>query len=106
MHRACSHAAADDLAATAVLAGAGRLHGTAGTNQPVGHARIPAALPAWPAQELRRTGHLTAPPTPAACAGQSAGVGFTEKLNRAAYTLGGARCRGPLDPPGHRDRLT
>ncbi|MFD8978918.1 bifunctional DNA primase/polymerase [Streptomyces sp. NPDC059564] len=103
---------------------------TAGTYRPVGTALRPAPLPAWLAEELRRTGHLAEPAaaTPrrvpprarqavlaagggldrtsrllaallsdvAACSQLPEGVGFTEKLNRAAYTLGGLAAAGHL----------
>ncbi|MFI8221453.1 bifunctional DNA primase/polymerase [Streptomyces sp. NPDC085932] len=101
-----------------------------GTYTPVGDAREPAALPAWLAQELDRTGHLPAPtiPTPRpvpprarqavfaagggrahaqrllasvlapveACGEIAEGAGFSEALNRAAYTLGGFIAAGRL----------
>ncbi|MFI7386501.1 bifunctional DNA primase/polymerase [Streptomyces sp. NPDC049813] len=92
---------------------------TAGTYEPVGTVRTPAPLPQWLAAELVRTGHVPAPAAPAAappplpaarrrrapkaatrviepllddvarCAAVAEGAGFTEKLNRAAYTAGG-----------------
>ncbi|WP_435854008.1 bifunctional DNA primase/polymerase [Streptomyces purpurascens] len=102
-----------------------------GTYTPVGEAREPAALPLWLAQELDRTGHLTAPHIPAPrpvppraqqavlaagggrqearhalatilapveeCGQVAEGAGFSDALNRAAFTLGGliAACRLP-----------
>ncbi|MER5699126.1 bifunctional DNA primase/polymerase [Streptomyces mirabilis] len=89
---------------------------TAGTYIPVGEARHPAPLPGWLAADLARTGHVPSPkaPQPAqavpparrapkragrvleplledvrACGAVPEGAGFTEKLNRAAYTAGG-----------------
>lgn len=94
----------------------------AGTYTPVGPARQPAALPRWLAADLARTGHVPGPEGPAvqvparprrraprsahrvlepllaevaACAAAAEGAGFTEKLNRAAFTAGG------LLPGGH-----
>ncbi|MGW1564357.1 bifunctional DNA primase/polymerase [Streptomyces sp. NPDC002144] len=91
----------------------------AGTYTRVGSVRRPAPLPHWLADELVRTGHVAPspaerrPPTPpagrprrqapksasrilqpllelvAACATVPEGAGFTEKLNRAAFTAGG-----------------
>ncbi|MEU3795971.1 bifunctional DNA primase/polymerase [Streptomyces fructofermentans] len=88
----------------------------AGSYVAVGTARYPAPLPSWLAEELTRTGHVpsatsTEPTPPVArvrrapkraasvleqllaevrgCAATSEGAGFTEKLNRAAYTAGG-----------------
>ncbi|MFE9934238.1 bifunctional DNA primase/polymerase [Streptomyces sp. NPDC005533] len=105
----------------------------AGTYTPVGPERRPAALPAWLAQELQRTGHLPAAHIPAprpvpprareavieagggrdqstrlltalladvaACSHVTEGAGFSEKLNRAAYTLGGLVSAGHLNGP-------
>ncbi|MEU8718452.1 bifunctional DNA primase/polymerase [Streptomyces sp. NPDC048663] len=92
---------------------------TAGTYTRVGKARRPAPLPDWLAGELARTGHTqdtqehslptAAPSGPsrrraaasafrilsplleavAACRPIPEGAGFTEKLNRAAFTAGG-----------------
>ncbi|MFF4902826.1 bifunctional DNA primase/polymerase [Streptomyces sp. NPDC001068] len=99
-----------------------------------GSARRPAVLPEWLSAELRRTGHVigsrkaaAAEPSlpelprhrPAAaeqlvdplialvaeCAAASEGTGFTEKLNRAAYTAGGLVGAGHLDHATIRDRL-
>ncbi|MCL7429367.1 bifunctional DNA primase/polymerase [Streptomyces sp. YS415] len=95
----------------------------AGVYTPVGPARRPAPLPRWLADELARTGHVPAETPPvavpaprrsrrrapaaaarvlepliaevAACAAVPEGAGFTEKLNRAAFTAGG------LIPGGH-----
>ncbi len=91
----------------------------AGTYTRVGKARRPALLPGWLAAELARTGHVPSSPAnrlppdaptarPRRRAGKSAsrilepllelvaacgpipeGAGFTEKLNRAAFTAGG-----------------
>ncbi|MGW3149494.1 bifunctional DNA primase/polymerase [Streptomyces sp. NPDC001177] len=89
----------------------------AGTYTPVGTARHPAPLPDWLALELARTGHVPQIQTPdpdsvpaapprrapktanrvlesllaqvAACEPFPEGAGFTEKLNRAAFTAGG-----------------
>ncbi|WP_331734318.1 bifunctional DNA primase/polymerase [Streptomyces sp. NBC_00887] len=108
----------------------------AGTYTPVGDARLPALLPGWLAAELRRTGHVPEPaPAPArgpaprpvrpargtppglrllepllaevrACAAADAGMAFTEKLNRAAYTAGGLVAAGHLAEPWAQDLLT
>lgn len=105
----------------------------AGTYTPVGSARLPALLPAWLAAELRRTGHVPGPaparvpgPRPVrpaggvsralrllepllaevrACAAAAEGTGFTEKLNRAAYTAGGLVAAGLLAGPRAQDLL-
>ncbi|WP_331738495.1 bifunctional DNA primase/polymerase [Embleya sp. NBC_00896] len=98
----------------------------AGTYRPIGATRVPAPLPAWLADDLRRTGHTVTdhpsapPPAPppthsnggdtrdalrslapllekvAACAASPQGTGFSEKLNRAAYTAGGLVAAGRL----------
>ncbi|MFH9670606.1 bifunctional DNA primase/polymerase [Streptomyces globisporus] len=102
----------------------------AGTYRALGACRKPAVLPAWLAEELKRTGHLPRksqagpwqpPPRArqavaaaggggqgplgilvpvlaevAACAAQSQGTGFSEKLNRASYTAGGLVTAGFL----------
>ncbi|MFB7292724.1 bifunctional DNA primase/polymerase [Actinacidiphila glaucinigra] len=86
-----------------------------GTYQRTGRATLPAPLPRWLATELTRTGHVHLPQQPAAqprrltpttrdgavrtlqtllgaldaCAAVPEGAGFTEKLNRAAFTAGG-----------------
>ncbi len=92
---------------------------TTGTYTRVGKARRPAPLPDWLAAELARTGHVPASPATgvapaipatrtrrrapksanrilepllelvAACETLPEGAGFTEKLNRAAFTAGG-----------------
>ncbi|WP_338704400.1 bifunctional DNA primase/polymerase (plasmid) [Streptomyces sp. Q6] len=95
---------------------------TAGSYRPLGTARTPALLPDWLAAELVRTGHV--PPSPAAapvpvprrsrpgkgadrllapllaevaaCAAVPEGASFSEKLNRAAYTVGGLTAGGYL----------
>ncbi|WP_079050949.1 bifunctional DNA primase/polymerase [Streptomyces sp. NRRL F-5122] len=101
-----------------------------GTYTAIGEVREPAALPAWLAQELERTGHLPASTIPAprpvppraqqavlaagggsartqhlltavlapveACGQVSDGAGFSDALNRAAYTLGGLVAGGRL----------
>jgi hypothetical protein len=91
----------------------------AGQYRFVDSTRVPAPLPGWLEKELLRTGHGPAQVIPSAestlprqqsprsvrmtparmlgslledvhaCAGTPRGVGFTEKLNRAAYTAGG-----------------
>ncbi|MFE3501950.1 bifunctional DNA primase/polymerase [Kitasatospora sp. NPDC059146] len=96
----------------------------AGTYQVVGDGRRPAPLPTWLASELTRTGHRIPAagesPAPvsatsgrrrpraaartlgpllqevAGCARVPEGAGFTEKLNRAAYTAGGLVGAGAL----------
>ncbi|MFJ2952898.1 bifunctional DNA primase/polymerase [Streptomyces sp. NPDC087226] len=107
-----------------------------GTYTPVGEAREPAVLPLWLAQELDRTGHLTAPNIPAprpvppraqqavltagggrqeavpalatvlasveACGEVAEGAGFSDTLNRAAYTLGGLIAAGRLPEEAER----
>ncbi|MET7434429.1 MULTISPECIES: bifunctional DNA primase/polymerase [Streptomyces] len=100
-----------------------------------GTARRPAVLPDWLRRELSRTGHVLEPQRPAApaaavpvvrrqgratsaerlidplialvaeCAAAPEGTGFTEKLNRAAYTAGGLVGSGYLDHATIRDRL-
>ncbi|MGW2461834.1 bifunctional DNA primase/polymerase [Streptomyces sp. NPDC001761] len=101
-----------------------------GTYTPVDNVREPAALPSWLAQELARTGHLSAPTIPVprpvppraqqavlaagggrdrtqrmlasvlapveACGQVNEGAGFSDTLNRAAYTLGGLVAAGRL----------
>ncbi|MFD5610570.1 bifunctional DNA primase/polymerase [Kitasatospora sp. NPDC127060] len=95
-----------------------------GAYQAIGEARLPAPLPTWLADELTRTGHRipTAGEEPAPapapvrprraraashpltpllqevtdCARVPQGAGFTEKLNRAAYTAGGLVAAGHL----------
>jgi len=107
---------------------------TAGLYTPLGAVREPAPLPAWLAAELRRTGHaIQASPNPGPqprrqvrptrpgaaqallqslvetvreCAGQAEGTGFTEKLNRAAYTAGGLAGAGHLNQAEARQELT
>ncbi len=107
---------------------------TAGVYTPLGTTRDPAPLPAWLAAELRRTGHvIQAPPVPTPrshrqarplrtgapqallqsfietvreCADQAEGTGFTEKLNRAAYTAGGLVGAGHLNQAEARQCLT
>ncbi|MFF1300427.1 MULTISPECIES: bifunctional DNA primase/polymerase [unclassified Streptomyces] len=103
-----------------------------GTYAPEGTARLPAPLPGWLHAELVRTGHVIAPPVPrqplartrrtrrpaaahrvltplvdeiAQCATASEGTGFTEKLNRAAYTAGGLVAAGHLEETAVRDQL-
>lgn len=106
----------------------------AGVYTPAGAVREPAPLPAWLAAELTRTGHVIRPsplpaPRPAAktsharygaaegllepllesvreCAALSEGTGFTEKLNRAAYTAGGLVGAGHLNQDETRRRLS
>ncbi|MFI2764329.1 bifunctional DNA primase/polymerase [Streptomyces echinatus] len=99
-----------------------------------GTVRIPAPLPEWLHAELIRTGHVVAPPPrrsanpvprsrrshrPAAankvmdplvrevehCASAPEGTGFTEKLNRAAYTAGGLAAAGHLEHAAVREQL-
>ncbi|MFD9053250.1 bifunctional DNA primase/polymerase [Streptomyces zaomyceticus] len=107
-----------------------------GTYEAVGTARMPAPLPDWLAMELTRTGHALPPecsrPAPApvslardsrspkraqrlldplvaavsACAATTEGVGFTEKLNRAAFTAGGLIAAGHLDESTVRGLLS
>ncbi|KUN00274.1 DNA primase [Streptomyces yokosukanensis] len=92
-----------------------------------GPARRPAPLPAWLHAELVRTGHLVVPPVPrpprpggggvrhrvrgaaarrvlvplvaevVRCGAAPEGTGFTEKLNRAAFTAGGLAAAGHLE---------
>lgn len=106
---------------------------TDGSYQALGSARLPAPLPAWLEAELTRTGHVIEPPAPipakavprarrgrgktahrilkplieavTACAAAPEGTGFTEKLNRAAYTAGGLTAAGHLDEPTVREQL-
>ncbi|MFE7777614.1 bifunctional DNA primase/polymerase [Streptomyces sp. NPDC057445] len=107
---------------------------TQGTYRRVGAARMPGPLPTWLRTELIRTGHLIAPqparradtaplriraPRPAAahrildplisevaqCAAAPEGCGFTEKLNRAAYTAGGLAAAGHIEERAARDHL-
>lgn len=104
----------------------------AGTYEPIGPARQPAPLPPWLASELQRTGHVITVPAPPKrphrpppahrttaaqkllhpllhavreCALQPEGTGFTEKLNRAAYTAGGLAAAGHLDEAKTRQEL-
>ncbi|WP_370271200.1 bifunctional DNA primase/polymerase [Streptomyces sp. V4I8] len=108
---------------------------TAGTYTAEGSTRVPAPLPDWLWAELIRTGHVIAPATPkpsvakapvprprrktsaahrvldpliavvAQCATTPEGAGFTEKLNRAAYTAGGLVAAGHLEEAAVRDLL-
>jgi len=105
----------------------------AGTYTPLGAVRDPAPLPAWLAAELRRTGHVvqaSPAPVPRArerhrvpragaaqallqplietvreCAAHAEGTGFTEKLNRAAFTAGGLAGAGHLNQAEARQEL-
>ncbi|MFI8008428.1 bifunctional DNA primase/polymerase [Streptomyces sp. NPDC086010] len=105
----------------------------AGVYIPLGAARHAAPLPAWLAAELTRTGHVKAesaiprprPRIPARlpwagasqallqplietvreCAVYTEGTGFTEKLNRAAYTAGGLAGAGHLNQAQARQEL-
>ncbi|MEU1824259.1 bifunctional DNA primase/polymerase [Streptomyces abikoensis] len=102
-----------------------------GTYRPVEPAREPAPLPAWLAAELTRTGHaITSGPGPQrvtptlarraeivdglsrlleaveACAAAPEGTGFSDKLNRAAFTAGGLVAAGRLSQAQAVDRLT
>ncbi|WP_411120282.1 bifunctional DNA primase/polymerase [Streptomyces sp. 058-1L] len=101
-----------------------------GAYQPLMPAVEPAPLPAWLLTELARTGHVhaasadhrQAPPalsrcseiqaltrlveTVEACATAPAGTGFSEKLNRAAYTAGGLVAAGRLSHAQAVQRLT
>jgi bifunctional DNA primase/polymerase-like protein len=98
-----------------------------------GAARLPAPLPGWLRDELARTGHVIAaerprPPVPGPrsrrgrpaaaarvleplveqveqCALAPEGTGFTEKLNRAAYTAGGLVAAGHLGHEAARSQL-
>ncbi|MFE0511073.1 bifunctional DNA primase/polymerase [Streptomyces sp. NPDC058964] len=105
-----------------------------GIYQVQGTARLPAPLPQWLGDELVRTGHLIEAPRPrpataipraprgsrpaaarrvldplleqvAACAAAPEGTGFTEKLNRAAYTAGGLAAAGHVDEAAVREDL-
>ncbi|MFD4862522.1 bifunctional DNA primase/polymerase [Streptomyces atratus] len=106
---------------------------SAGTYTPLGAVRAPAPLPAWLSAELKRTGHvIQASPVPAPrparqarlpqtgaaqallqplietvreCAAFTEGTGFTEKLNRAAYTAGGLAAAGHLNQAEARQEL-
>ncbi|MFC1233047.1 MULTISPECIES: bifunctional DNA primase/polymerase [Streptomyces] len=106
---------------------------SAGIYTALGSVREPAPLPAWLAAELARTGHVIrkspvpAPPshsigrhlrtggaqallqplveTVRECAAHTEGTGFTEKLNRAAYTAGGLVGAGHLDQAEARQEL-
>ncbi|WP_369181047.1 bifunctional DNA primase/polymerase [Streptomyces mutabilis] len=106
---------------------------TDGSYEALGSTRSPAPLPAWIEAELIRTGHGIEPPAPippktiqrahrgrgkrfhrvleplieavAACAAAPEGTGFTEKLNRAAYTAGGLTAAGHLDEATVREQL-
>lgn len=102
-----------------------------GTYRPVGPAREPAPLPPWLIAELTRTGHAistsrrperTAPALARrtetvdglsrlleaveACAAAPEGTGFTEKLNRAAFTAGGLVAAERMSYAQAVDRLT
>ncbi|MFE9966456.1 bifunctional DNA primase/polymerase [Streptomyces sp. NPDC005525] len=107
-----------------------------GSYSAVGTARMPAPLPSWLAAELMRTGHVVTPPPPrepspffprarqgrrpkaahrvldplvaevAQCAATAEGAGFTEKLNRAAFTAGGLASAGHLEERAVRELLT
>lgn len=105
----------------------------AGVYTPLGSVREPAPLPSWLAAELMRTGHVietplvpgprprstsrqprTAPAqailqplieTVRECAAYAEGTGFTEKLNRAAYTAGGLVGAGHLNQAEARQEL-
>ncbi|MFF3305447.1 bifunctional DNA primase/polymerase [Streptomyces sp. NPDC002908] len=107
---------------------------SAGVYTPLGAVRDPAPLPAWLAAELTRTGHVAgAVPVPGPrpvrtgrlprtgtaqallqplietvreCGVHAEGTGFTEKLNRAAYTAGGLAGAGHLDQAEARQALT
>lgn len=104
---------------------------TSGTYRPLGPVMEPAPLPAWLAAELTRTGHAVisspAPPQAApaltrrsgtvdglsrlleaveACAAAPEGTGFTDKLNRAAFTAGGLVAAGRLSRAQAMNRLT
>lgn len=106
-----------------------------GSYEAVGPARMPAPLPDWLAAELIRTGHtVSSAPTPqtastlprarqaskpksahrildphlaevAQCAATPEGAGFTEKLNRAAFTAGGLAAAGHLSESIVRELL-
>ncbi|MFJ3762932.1 bifunctional DNA primase/polymerase [Streptomyces sp. NPDC090080] len=110
-----------------------------GVYRPIGEAREPAALPAWLAQELDRTGHLPAANVPAprpvppraqqavlaagggrgrdqrmlafvldsvaACGQVAEGAGFSDTLNRAAYTIGGLIAAGRITQTEAEDAL-
>ncbi|MGY3676912.1 hypothetical protein ACVWXU_000535 [Streptomyces sp. TE33382] len=106
-----------------------------GTYEAVGSTRMPAPLPTWLAAELTRTGHILTPSRPrkppaplprargkrstkrahqvldplvaavAECEAVSEGAGFTEKLNRAAFTAGGLVAAGHLDDRAVRQLL-
>ncbi|MFD8396055.1 bifunctional DNA primase/polymerase [Streptomyces sp. NPDC059680] len=106
-----------------------------GTYQAEGPTRIPAPLPDWLRTELVRTGHVISPKPPRQpgvsvrdrrrprkpgtahrvlgplvdeviqCGAVREGAGFTEKLNRAAYTAGGLVAAGHLDEARARDFL-
>ncbi|MFC5204184.1 bifunctional DNA primase/polymerase [Streptomyces kaempferi] len=104
----------------------------AGTYKPVGETRQPAPLPRWLAADLARTGHVPAARVPQpsqagpkakrapkragrileplledvrACGAVAEGAGFTEKLNRAAYTAGGLVQSGHLPEAEVREQL-
>ncbi|MEU8708391.1 bifunctional DNA primase/polymerase [Streptomyces sp. NPDC048565] len=107
---------------------------SAGLYAPLGAVRDPAPLPPWLAAELTRTGHV-APVSPVPgprphsrgtrhsrtgavqallqplietvreCAVHAEGTGFTEKLNRAAYTAGGLAGAGHLNQAQARQEL-
>lgn len=96
---------------------------SSGEYEAVGVARMPAVLPEWLRDELARTGHVvTRNPAPepqpklpstrravsssrvltallaeiSACGFVPEGAGFSEKLNRAAYTAGGLTAAGHI----------
>lgn len=105
-----------------------------GTYEVEGPVRTPAPLPPWLHAELVRTGHLIAPPAPrrparsggavrgvrgggprrvleplvqevVGCGSAPEGTGFTEKLNRAAYTAGGLAAAGHIETTQVREEL-
>ncbi|MET7608594.1 bifunctional DNA primase/polymerase [Streptomyces avermitilis] len=104
-----------------------------GTYRAEGPARLPAPLPDWLCEELIRTGHAVAslplhssiPALPSRrsrpkiaalmlapllervtqCGAAAEGTGFTEKLNRAAYTAGGLVAAGHLLQDAVREEL-
>ncbi|GHE15651.1 hypothetical protein GCM10010339_90990 [Streptomyces alanosinicus] len=105
-----------------------------GTYEAQGTVRTPAPLPGWLHAELVRTGHLVTPPAPrppvggggarrrvrgaaarrvleplmeevVRCGNAPEGTGFTEKLNRAAYTAGGLAAAGHVESTQVREEL-